>query len=314
MPKLLITGATGLLGANLVRQAARPYEVTGWARSWANVPPGRACCCVDLTDRELTLEGLQELRPEVMIHCAAMTDVDRCENEPAAARIMNVDATRTLAEWSAQHGCHFVFISTDSVFDGQSGNFSEEERPAPVNEYARTKQGAEEAVRACRSDALILRTNFYGWNFKEKASLGEWMLEKLAGRERLTAFTDVRFNPLLVNDLAKIIFDLIARRAAGVFHAGARNECSKYEFALMLAEIFDLDASEVLSISIGDSALRAARPRNSTLKIEKLTRYLGREMPSVEEGLRSFKQLLDSGYVAALKEKQPEWLGATIAR
>ncbi len=317
MSRLLITGATGRLGSNLMRQAAEPYDVTGWAHSSPRALTGGKMCCVDLTDHALTLKYLRELRlevPEVIVHCAAMTDVDRCQREPALARSVNVDATETVAQWAAQHGVYFVFLSTDSVFDGRRGRYSEMDVPAPVNEYARTKLAAEEAVHLCNPDALILRTNFYGWSFNEKPSLGEWMLEKLARREQLRAFADVRFNPLLVNDLAEIILALIARRPSGVFHVAAGSDCSKYEFALLLAETFGIDSGTVSPICVQEIAFDAPRPKNTTLAVDKVARFLNIDLPPVEESLRAFKELLDTGYVAALKKKQPDWLEELATR
>jgi len=313
MAKLLITGATGLLGSNLIRQAVGSYAVTGWAHSAANIPLACTVECFDLAKTHLTLNRLRELHPNVIVHCAAMTDVEQCERAPAIARAVNVDATRTLAQWSAQHGVNFVFVSTDSVFDGRYGHYCEDDQAAPVNEYARTKLAAEEIVRAYHPGALILRTNFYGWNVKAKPSLAEWMLDKLARHEPLAAFADVRFNPLFVNDLAKIILDMIARQAAGCFHAAARSECSKYEFALLIAEMFGLDAREVQTAQVEDFGFQARRPKSTTLAVDKIAQFLGREMPSVEEGLRSFKTLLDNGYAAALKGKVATALAASNA-
>lgn len=310
MPKLLITGATGLLGSNLIRQAVESYAVIGWAQSSANIFPGCAAECFDLTNRELTLQRLREVHPDTIVHCAAMTDVERCEREPNVAWAVNVDATRTLAQWSALHGAHFVFISTDSVFDGRCEHYCEDDQAAPVNEYARTKLAAEEVIRQCHPGTLILRANFYGWSLRRKLSLGEWMVEKLARREPLAAFANVQFNPLLVNDLGRIILDMIAHRATGLFHAAARNEYSKYEFALLIAETFGLDAGEVRPASVGDFGFSAQRPKNTTLAVGKVTQFLGREMSSVEEGLRSFKELLDNGYAASLMGKVPDGLAA----
>lgn len=316
MARLLITGATGLLGSNLIWEAAESYEVIGWSRSCTAMPPGYAMDRVDLANADITKQRLHERRPDVIVHCAAMTDVERCEREPDVARVMNVDATRILARWCAQHEARFVFISTDSVFDGSCGHYSEDDRPAPVNEYARTKLAAEAVVTGYLPDALILRTNFYGRNFKQKLSLAEWMLKKLARRERLPAFADVRFNPLLANHLGRIILDLIAHGAKGVFHAAARNECSKCEFAVLIADVFGFDADDVMPASVDDFGFNAHRPKNTTLAVDKISRVLGREMPSVEEGLQSFKQSLGIDYVdylATLKgsdSKEPHALSA----
>lgn len=315
MARLLITGATGLLGSNLIWEAAESYEVIGWSRSCTAMPSGCAMDRVDLANADITTRRLHERCPDVIVHCAAMTDVERCEREPDVARVMNVDATRILAQWCELQGARFVFVSTDSVFDGRCGNYSEENRPAPVNEYARTKLAAEAAVTDCLPDALILRTNFYGRNFRQKLSLAEWMLKKLARRERLPAFANVRFNPLLASHLGRIILDLIAHGATGVFHAAAKNECSKYEFALLIAGIFGLGADEVMAASVDDFGFAAQRPKNTTLAVDKISGFLVREMPSVEEGLQSFKQSLGidcADYLATLgsDSKEPEALSA----
>jgi dTDP-4-dehydrorhamnose reductase len=300
MTRLLVTGATGLLGSNLIRQAADSHEVVGWSRSCTARFSGCAMDRVDLANADITRRRLDERRPDVIVHCAAMTDVERCERESGVARVINAEATLILAQWCAQHGARFVFISTDSVFDGRCGHYYEEDRPAPVNEYARTKLAAEAAVANYLPDALILRTNFYGRNFRQKLSLAEWMLKQLAQRERFPAFADVRFNPLLVSHLARMILDLMRHRASGVFHAAARDECSKYEFALLIAEIFGVDANEVIAASVDDFGFAAQRPKNTTLAVDKISDFLGRQMPSVEEGLRSFKQSLGIDYAAAL--------------
>ncbi|MHB8754664.1 MAG: SDR family oxidoreductase [Candidatus Acidiferrales bacterium] len=314
MAKLLITGASGLLGSTLIRQAVKSRAVIGWARSPANMTAGCAIEYFDLIHTHLTLNRLRELHPDVIVHCAAMTDVEQCEREPKSAHTINVDATQTLAQWSAQHGARFVFISTDSLFDGRREHYDEEDEPAPINEYARTKLAAEKVVRECHSDALILRTNFYGWSCGRKPSLGEWMLEKCQRQEPLVAFANVRFNPLLVNDLAKVILDMVAHQATGLFHAAARSECSKYEFALLIAGNFGFDAREVQPAQVEDFGFHALRPKNTTLAVDKIMRFLGREMPSVQEGLRSFKTLFDSGYAAKLRGKALAMFVASNAR
>ncbi|HET6201107.1 MAG TPA: SDR family oxidoreductase [Candidatus Acidoferrales bacterium] len=315
MARLLITGATGLLGSNLIREAAESYEVIGWSRSCVDMPPGCAMDRVDLANADITTRCLHARRPDVIVHCAAMTDVEMCEREPDVARVMNVEATRILAQWCAQHGARFVFISTDSVFDGRCGRYGEDDQPAPLNEYARTKLAAETVVTGYLPDALILRTNFYGRNFKQKLSLAEWMLKKLARREPFLAFADVRFNPLLANHLGRIILDLIANGAKGVFHAAARDECSKYEFALLIARIFGLHADQVMAAPVDDFEFTAQRPKNTTLAVDKISGFLVREMPSVEEGLQSFQQSLGTDcadYLATLGSgsKEPEALSA----
>lgn len=266
----------------------------------------------DLTNPDVTSRHLSDLRPQAIIHCAAMTNVDYCEKARAEAWKVNVEATKTVSHWAEAHSAQFVFISSDSVFDGGAGDYDENAAAHPLNEYARTKVAAEEIVRERMPRALIVRTNFYGQSWKKgKASLGEWMLGKLLRKECFNAFGDVRFNPLLTNALSKIIFELVARKACGNFHVGARDSCSKYEYARMLANIFNLDSNGITPVSVSASSLDARRPRNTTLCVSKVTGFLGREMPSVEDGLRSFYQMTDEGGIARLMNRRANSLAMT---
>lgn len=265
----------------------------------AKAPPEIVQRFFDLTNRDATLRQLSDLRPEAIIHCAAVTNVDSCEKNQSNAWKVNVEATETIAQWAAGHDAQLTFISTDSVFDGESGNYDESAATHPVNQYARTKVAAEEVVRAQIPETLIVRTNFYGQSWKERnPSLGEWMLTRLLRERGLRAFADVYFNPLLTNDLAGIIFELLARKASGVFHVAARDACSKYEYARMLASIFGLNSDCVTPISVDHSLLEARRPKNTILTVEKVTSFLGREMPSIEDGLRSFRRLFAAEHTA----------------
>jgi dTDP-4-dehydrorhamnose reductase len=316
MKTLLITGATGLLGSALARHdAAHSYRVTGFSHVPSKAPGAIMQRFFDLTNRELTLEHLNDLGPEIVIHCAAMTNVDLCEKEPDAARRTNVEVTRTIVQWAARRGTRLVFISTDSVFDGGTGNYQEDDTTHPVNEYARTKVAAEEIVRSAIPDALVVRTNFYGRSWKEgKPSLGEWMLGKLLRKECFSAFSDVRFSPLLTIDLAGIVFDLLARNASGIFHVAARDNRSKYEFARLLANTFSLDCGYVSPISVGEFTLAAPRPKDTTMSVKKIAGFLGRATPSVEEGLLSFRGLFDERRIAVLQDRPVDSLAKASAR
>lgn len=311
---MLIIGATGLLGTNVCLQADGTYDVYGMARGSTAFPPGCTPIRLDVTEGEATLRCLNEVGPQVILHCAAMTNVERCEAEPKAARLLHVEASRNLAKWAVGHGGTFVYISTDSVFDGQSGNYNEEDSPAPLNEYARTKLAGEIAARLAHPSALILRTNFYGSKGAGNPSLAEWMLGKLQSGQRIKAFADVRFNPLLARYLAKVILELIARGATGTFHVGARNACSKYEFAVQLARIFGFDSERVVSISVDQFPFEARRPKNTTLAVEKICRILATTMPSVEDGLSELKNMLTQDSAAIRKSRLSELHSAVDAR
>ncbi|HLW81501.1 MAG TPA: SDR family oxidoreductase [Candidatus Acidoferrales bacterium] len=307
MAKLLITGATGLLGRYLAKESRRKYEVFGISRKALPWEPSCNHECVDLTDENRTVRYLKNVRPDVIAHCAALTDVERCETEPMYARAINSDATETLARWSAENHATFVLISTDSVFDGAAGAYHEEDRTCPVNEYTRSKLAAEKAAIACCPDALIIRTNFFGWAERSRLGLAEWMLTKLIADEPLRAFTDVRFSPLYAHDLTKIILELMRREASGVFHVATRDSCSKYEFALLLAEVFQVPTTSIKPIQLKEFSFKAQRPRDTTLAVDKVTAYLEREMPTVKQGIEAMQKEMLINVEFYVASQHHEW-------
>jgi dTDP-4-dehydrorhamnose reductase len=300
MKRLLITGASGLLGSSVIPLAAPTYAVYGISRSGTIPLPPERQAHFDLCNHAQTRKYLDEIEPHFIVHCAAITDVELCEAEPKAAQMVNADVPGILAKWAGENDSFFVYISTDSVFDGESGFYREEDSPRPLNGYARSKWNGEIAVRCANPFALILRTNFYGWSPKQKPSMAEWMLNKLTRGEKLQAFSDVRFSPLLANDLARTIMQLLRCKAAGLIHVGASNCCSKYEFALHLADLFSYSRANVVPVSVQEMPFKAVRPKNTSLAVEKVSRLLGEKMPTLEEGLCRFRRLYESGYHGGL--------------
>ena len=292
MAKLLITGATGLLGSCIVRESLNEHEIFGISKE--SIPPAARWQHrrLDLTDATPTLLFLTNVHPQIIIHCAALTDVEQCERNESRAWAINVEATKVLASWADEHAAKFVLISTDSVFDGTSSNYRESDHPAPVNVYARTKLAAEELVRSHCPGALVIRTNFFGWSHGRRTGLAEWMLARLARGESFGGFTDIRFSPLFTRELAQIILELIHRDARGIFHVGTRDSCSKYEFAMELARLFQLEASILHRVSVNESPFRARRPKDTSLATEKISSFLGRGMPSVSEQIEVMRRTM----------------------
>ena len=215
---------------------------------------------------------------------------------------INVEATRRLASQTTRSGWRFVYISTDSVFDGARGDYSEDDVPAPVNVYARSKLAGEQAALAEAPDALIIRTNFYGQNRGAKLSLAEWLLDRLSAGTPIDGFDDVIFSPLFVNDLASFILKLTLAGQTGLFHLGASDHCSKYDFAMKIACAFQRDTSLVTHSSIQSLGLAAKRPLNTSLDTRKASRALGCRLPAVDEGIQTFRQSAEpiTGSVRAL--------------
>jgi dTDP-4-dehydrorhamnose reductase len=299
---LLVTGASGLLGLNLaVAAVCRPGKVVGVVRSNPVYLKGMDTVVADLTDRDEARRLVESVRPSWIVHCAAATNVDWCERNPAAAYRANAEATGWLAAAARRADAGFVYVSTDSVFAGGTGDYREDDPPAPVNVYARSKVAGERAVTGECDRHLILRTNLFGWGLPTSRSLAEWVLATLEGGGEVPGFRDVVFNPLLVNDIAEMLLLLTENGTTGTLHLGSADYVSKYEFARQLAEVFGFAPERVRATSADEADFDAPRPRNTTLRTERAATALGRPMPSVREGLERCRTLRDQGHPARLR-------------
>jgi dTDP-4-dehydrorhamnose reductase len=299
---IVVTGAGGLLGANLVMEFARGGHRVAAVHGRAPIAlAGAEAAGCDLTDAAAARALLARWTPSLIVHCAAATNVDWCEANPVDAMRINATAAGELAAYARAAGCGFVYVSTDAVFDGVAGGYSEDDAIAPVNEYARSKAAGEEAVLRAMPEALVLRINIYGWNMQSKSSLAEWILERLEQGEPVPGFRDTDFAPVLVNDAAAWILRLTGAGRRGIWHAASADHASKYEFARSLADAFGLDGSLVRESWIGDSSLSAPRPRNTWLRAGRLAAELGEPLPTIRRGLEKFRMLREDGFCSQLK-------------
>ena len=299
MGKFLVTGASGFLGANFALIAALDHEV--WASSHTRTfgQPGIRTVDADLREVEEVDRLVDRAGPEWVIHCAAATNVDWCQSHSQEASDLNVRMTGSLASAAQRNGASVVYISTDSVFDGQRGGYTEEDVPAPCNVYAKTKlEGEKAALEACEK-VLVLRTNFFGWSASGR-SLAEWVLGKLRLGEKVPGFEDVRFTPILVNDLVDLILTLALSNASGLYHAGGDRSLTKFEFARDLARRFGFDPSLVHASTIESAGMEAPRPRDTSLDSSKLGCVPDIGSPSYSEGVSRFAELGDSSHTSDL--------------
>ena len=299
---IVVTGASGLLGASVVTLARDlGREVVGICHRNLVRVPGIRICGVDLTDRQAVRSLLMPLQPESIIHCAAATGVDWCEDHPEQAEQVNVQASSFLAEVAQELEARLIYISTDSVFDGKRGIYSETDQPAPLSVYAKSKWRGEQEVLRRHSSPLIVRVTIYGWNVQPKQSFAEWVLDEIGAGRQVRGFSDVYFCPLLANDLAEILLSMLDRGLSGTYHVVSSERISKYDFARRVAMTFNLGMDCVAPMSIQEAKLRAPRPTDPSLNTEKIRAALGRPMPDIDSGLGRFRQLHDSGYHKQLK-------------
>jgi dTDP-4-dehydrorhamnose reductase len=299
---LLVTGASGLLGASVLQSAVDlGWQAVGLCHRHVLRNPKMQVAQVDLTDSSATRKLLHDLRPTAIIHCAAATNVDWCEDNPTQAQAINVQASALLAQSATELNSAFIYISTDAIFDGASGRYVETDQPTPLNIYAKSKLAGEQESMRLHPAALVVRVNIYGWNAQEKQSLAEWVLVRLQAGNDVPGFADVFFTPILVNHLVPILFAMLQHKLTGIYHVAGSERVSKFEFAQRVATTFGFDPAQITPCHVKDMKLIAPRPLDISLNTAKVTRALGLSLPGIDSGLRKFRELRDQQYPQQLK-------------
>ncbi len=296
MTRLLVTGASGLLGANLALLAQnRGYEVLGWTNSRPLISAPFSTRVVDFCDSQGLAQAFEAAEPDALINCAAQANVDAAEKHPEHAFRVNAEAAGELAELARSASVPMIQISTDAVFDGMQGNYKETDSPNPLNIYAKSKLAGEQAVARANPEAAIARVVFYGWSLTGTRSLAEFFYNNLAAGKPVNGFTDMFFSPLYAVHLAEALLEMLQKRLSGIYHVYAPESLSKYDFGVRLAHEFGLDASLIRPISALDSDLPTPRSLNLSMNTDKLQSALGKALPNHTEGLRALHADLDSG-------------------
>ncbi|MBM4230413.1 MAG: SDR family oxidoreductase [Gammaproteobacteria bacterium] len=276
--KILITGGSGLLAANWAIHKRRECDVLLVLHSRIIRLNGVRSISLAL-DRPNDLQRVfREFRPDYVVHAAGMTSVEACEKNPDLAHQVNADLAGAVAGACASVGAKLVYISTDHLFAGDAPNVAEGVSPAPVNVYGRSKALAEVMVKAQNDEALILRTNFFGWGPPYRASFSDSIIWHLRHGIEVKLFHDVYFTPILIEVLIDATEDLVRRKERGVFNVVGDERLSKYEFGLKFAEAMGARRSLVRPISILNRPGLVRRPMDMSLSNQKVTRTLQRSL------------------------------------
>jgi len=297
----MITGSSGLLGLNLAVEASKEHNVIGVDLAEINAK-GFNTRIADLLTPGTIETLLDEEKPDWLIHCAALANIDACEENPEIAQRLNADLPGEIATSAHSKGVKMVYISTDAVFDGQKGDYLETDVPSPQNHYAQTKLDGERAVLDAAPDAIVVRVNFYGWSLSGNRSLAEFFFNNLGTGNPIKGFTDVYYNPMLVNDLAEILLQMLSKDLSGIYHMVSSEKLSKYDFAVKLANTFGFDAELISPISVEDMGLKGKRTNHLTLNTDKLSKDLNIQLPGIDEGLKNFFQLFNSNYPTFIRQ------------
>jgi UDP-4-amino-4,6-dideoxy-N-acetyl-beta-L-altrosamine transaminase/dTDP-4-dehydrorhamnose reductase len=302
--KLLITGVSGLLGNNLAFYFKDKYEVLGLYNSHPVTIEGIYAEKCELSYGDTIKRIISDYSPQVIIHCASLADIDGCETDKDATKRINVLATKDIVEGVMNKDVKLIYISTDAVYSGIEGNFSEDENNIhPQNYYGASKYEGEWEILK-KDNSLILRTNLFGWNIQDKKSLGEWILGELKAKRRIHGFKDAYFSTIYTMELARLIHISIMRNLAGVYNCGASDSCSKYEFCLKIADCFGLDRTLITPISIRDFNFKARRGKNLTLNVDKLQKALDYRLPTIDHSIEAFYRDYKCGLPEEIQKNQ----------
>ena len=284
---IIIIGASGFLGGKLYStfkklQPKKDIIGTYMNKSIDGMMP------LDITD-ESSFNKLLEKLPspaELVIHTAALSNVDYCELHQEEAWKINVLGTQNVTK---KFGCPIIFVSTDFVFNGKRGNYSEDDTPNPINHYARTKLEGEKIIRENCPKHIIIRVAVLYGKSDVKKNFISWVIKELGAGRSISVVTDQVVSPTLIDDIALGMHTLVKKKKQGTFHLCGSQALSRYEMALSIAEAFDLDNELITPIISSELRQAAKRPADSSMSIKKIER-LGIKMSSFHDGIRRMKE------------------------
>jgi dTDP-4-dehydrorhamnose reductase len=291
--KLLITGASGLFGSKLA-QMAQEQGIEVYSSDIQNLTINSNFIKMDVTNKEQVEEVFQKVKPDVVVHAASLTDVDKCELNKDLAWKINVEGTKNINQASQQTESFLIYISTDYVFSGEKGNYVESDAADPINYYGLTKLIAEEII-STQPQYLIARPSvIYGATpAVGKINFALWLIETLRKGENAKIVTDQWNTPTLNTSLAEMTLEAINRRLTGTYHLSGATRVSRFEFAKEIADIFCLDKKLITKANSSQFSWSALRPADSSLDTSLAKRNLAAKPIELRDALKRFKVELE---------------------
>lgn len=282
--RILVTGANGMIGSALLTSLVG-REVIG--TSFRDTPEGKfPFYRADLTSPSETRSLIGNVKPDTIIHCAAISNLDQCEEDKGLCHVVNVTATGNLIE--AKGNSHFIHLSTDMIFDGSEGPYYEDAPPSPINEYGRSKALAEEVVRTSSSWAIIRTALVYGARKDtNRSNIVDLCRNRFAQGERLRLVRDQMRTPTFLPDLIWGIAEITRRRSQGVYHIAGEEVVSPFDIGVKVADFLGVSSALLESTATSDFPQPAKRPLRCGLYIDRAKKELGFNPTSLGEGIRA---------------------------
>jgi dTDP-4-dehydrorhamnose reductase len=287
--KLLITGASGLFGSKLAQIGlSKNFEVYSSDIQSSSIYENFVK--LDISGKAQVDEAFKTIKPDVVVHAATLTDVDKCELNKELAWKVNVEGTKNIVEAAKAAGSFLIYISTDYVFSGETGRYKEADAPNPINYYGVTKLKAEEIVKTQKEYFIARPSVMYGSTpAAGKVNFALWLIEKLQKGERIKIITDQWNTPTLNTNLAEMTLEVIERKLTGIYHLCGATRVSRLEFAEQIADVFSLDKGLIDKVFSSQFKLPAKRPMDSSLDTLKAQQFLQHKPLEMDKALKQLK-------------------------
>jgi dTDP-4-dehydrorhamnose reductase len=287
--KLLITGASGLYGSKLA-QLTLEKDIEVYSSDIQNLSVYGNFVKLDISEKEKVEEAFKTIKPDIVVHAASLTDVDKCEINNELAWKVNVEGTKNIVESAKSRGSFLIYISTDYVFSGEKGCYKETDKPSPINYYGSTKLKAEEIVQTLPEYSIARPSVIYGATpAAGKVNFALWIIETLRKGERVKIVTDQWNTPTLNTNLAEMTIELIQRRLTGIYHLCGATRVSRIEFAEQIVDTFNLNKGLIDKVKSSQFTLPAKRPMDSSLDTSKAQRTLESKPATLNKALSQLK-------------------------
>jgi dTDP-4-dehydrorhamnose reductase len=284
--RVLVTGATGFIGSHLLYCAPPEHELWGVNLNLSPQNSSARLLRFDLRDPIALSASVRGVRPAIVIHTAGSSRLAFCEDHPTAAWEMTSMVTETVVEECRHQKIRLIFLSSDMVFDGSSGNYCETDAPHPINFYGTTKLAAEDRVLSLNNLGVILRINLtYGRPLHQGHSFSEEILQTIHRGEKYPLFEDQRRSFLSVRNLCQAIWEIAGNDFSGLLHIGGSESCNRYQFGLKLAERTGGDSKLLIRTSLKTVPRLNLQPPDNTFDISLAAGILKTCLLDLDEGL-----------------------------
>ena len=284
--KFLVTGSAGLVGRQVVKDLSETHEV--FSCYTKSEPEFGVPVKMDLLNHERISNVLSEKNPDIVIHLGAMTAVDLCEAQQDNALKINSQATEILAKECSKINSFMVYVSTDYVFDGNTGMYEENDTTNPLGFYGKSKLLGEKSIQNFSSNWCIARTSTPFGLHPTKKSFPIWVIENLQKQKQIDVLTDQFTSPTYVPSLSRMLIEISERHLTGIIHVAGASKISRYEMASLVSDKLGLDGKLLREISINDIKWEAQRPKDSSLNVSKAISTLNQKPQKIDHDVNLF--------------------------